>query len=563
MQRILLILAIVFFAFIDNSTLSAQGKLSGYLQTRSSFFVRDSSIKAFDTRQYDDQFYSTETWVDLTYSTRNGFQFRGRYDMYLNSNLFDPLGSESAQGLGRWSVQKKINDLDITAGYIYDQIGTGAAFQAYEARLLGIDNALVGLRLKYDLTESVSIKGFVGRQKNRLEDPYGSVIKGINLEAFHYFDSTALKGLSLAPGIGLVNRTIDDETMQIIASNVASNVPSNFFTPSYNNYAVTAYNTLSYKSFSLYTEGVYKSEEAVDLPTLDAIDENGRKMLLNRDGSFLYASLGYARKGLAITAQAKRAENFQLRTSPLEKLTRGLLNFVPPMARQNTYRLATRYNAATQELGELGYQADISYRFNKRLTMSANGSYIDNLEEEALYREAYFDATIKDKNRKWKLIAGLQLQKYNQVIYEEKRDISYTYVETVMPFVDFLYKFNKKTALRTELQYMSTDEDFGSWAFGLMELTYTSKWAITISNMVTVTPETYNKKVWSAQEITDLKIDISKPLHFFTAEVVYNYKANRFSFGRVRQVEGIVCTGGICRYEPAFNGYRLTVRSRF
>ena len=52
-------------------------------------------------------------------------------------------------------------------------------------------------------------------------------------------------------------------------------------------------------------------------------------------------------------------------------------------------------------------------------------------------------------------------------------------------------------------------------------------------------------------------------LHFYTAEVVYNYKANRFSFGRIRQVEGIVCTGGICRYEPAFNGYRLTVRSRF
>ena len=107
MQRILLILAIGFFAFIDNSTLLAQGKLSGYLQTRSSFFVRDSSIKAFDTRQYDDQFYSTETWVDLTYATKNGFQFRGRYDIFLNSNLFDPLGSESAQGLDVGQFRKK------------------------------------------------------------------------------------------------------------------------------------------------------------------------------------------------------------------------------------------------------------------------------------------------------------------------------------------------------------------------------------------------------------------------------------------------------------------------
>ena len=307
MQRILLILTIVFFAFIDNSTLLAQGKLSGYLQTRSSFFVRDSSIKAFDTRQYDDQFYSTETWVDLTYATKNGFQFRGRYDIFLNSNLFDPLGSESAQGLGRWSVQKKVNDLDITAGYIYDQIGTGAAFQAYEARLLGIDNALIGLRMKYDLTENVAVKGFVGRQKNRLDDPYGSVIKGGSIEGFYYFDST---GLSLAPGIGIVNRTIDDETMQIIASNVAANVPSNFFIPKYNNCAYTLYNTLSYKSLSLYTEGVYKTQEAVDLPTPDAIDENGRKMLLNRDGSFLYASLGYAKKGFSYNITSKTCRKF-------------------------------------------------------------------------------------------------------------------------------------------------------------------------------------------------------------------------------------------------------------
>lgn len=561
MQRIILILAIALFAIPNSSTLFAQGKLSGYLQTRSSFFIRDSTIKAFNTRQYDDQFYSSETWVDLNYATDNGFQFKGRFDVFLNSNLFDPLASETMQGVGRWSVQKKIEKLDITAGYIYDQIGSGAAFQAYEARLLGIDNALVGLRLQYDLTEDITVKGFAGRQKDRLDDPYGSVIKGVNVEGFFYFDST---GVSLSPGIGIVNRTIDDETMQTIAANIASYASvSDIFTPKYNVFAFSAYNTLTYKTFSLYTEGVYKTKEAVDLPSEEAFDESGRKMLLNRDGSFLFASLGYAKKGLGLNVQAKRTENFQLKTSPLQKLTRGLLNFVPPMARQNTYRLATRYNAATQELGELGFQADVSYKISKKLSVAANYSHIDDLNKVPLYREVYVDATIKDAKNKWKLIAGLQTQKYNQRIYEEKRDIDYTYVQTVMPFADFLYKFNKKTALRTELQYMKTDQDFGSWAFGLLEMTYTSKWAVTVSNMMTLSPEKYNHKVWSDQEIIDNNIDANKLLHFFTAEVVYNIKSNRFSFGRVRQVEGIVCTGGICRYEPAFNGYRLTVRSRF
>jgi hypothetical protein len=36
-----------------------------------------------------------------------------------------------------------------------------------------------------------------------------------------------------------------------------------------------------------------------------------------------------------------------------------------------------------------------------------------------------------------------------------------------------------------------------------------------------------------------------------------------FGVSYVKQVEGIVCTGGVCRYEPAFNGVRLNLQARF
>jgi len=44
---------------------------------------------------------------------------------------------------------------------------------------------------------------------------------------------------------------------------------------------------------------------------------------------------------------------------------------------------------------------------------------------------------------------------------------------------------------------------------------------------------------------------------------VYTYRANRFSLAYVKQVEGINCAGGICRYEPTFHGVRLQLSSSF
>lgn len=528
-------------------SLSAQGTLSGNLQMRTNFYQRDTLIGAANTPQYDNQLSGSDVWLDLNYSNW-GTDFRFRFDMFNNSNLRNPQGSYTAQGIGFWQIRKQVEDLDLTVGYFYDQIGSGISFRAYEARLLAIDNSIMGLRLNYNLTDNVTVKAFTGRQKNFF-DLYGPVIKGGSIDGF--FTKTIgegdnAKAINFAPGVGVVNRTIDEESMQRIVANVSTYSPADTFTPKYNNYAFSLYNTLTAGRFTWYVEGVYKTPEAIAL-----IDGQ----LINSDGSVLYSSLGYAQKGLSVTLQAKRTDNFQMRTSPNETLTRGLLNFIPPMARQNTYRLTARYNAATQELGEMAYQADVIYSPTKYVSFLVNYADIQTLDNERLYRELYTEATIKDKNRKWKLLTGVQLQQYNQEVYELKPNVPL--VQTIIPYADFLYKFNRKLSLRTEAQYMHTQEDFGSWLFGLAELNIGRRWIITVSDMITMNPEQYYKKVNRQPK------DTSKPVHFFSGEVIYNHRANRFGLGYIRQVEGIVCTGGICRYEPAFSGVRLTAETRF
>ena len=68
-------------------------------------------------------------------------------------------------------------------GYLYDQIGSGIIFRAYEERALAIDNALYGARINYHLNDNWKIKGFTGRQKQQFNS-YRSIIKGGAIEGF-------------------------------------------------------------------------------------------------------------------------------------------------------------------------------------------------------------------------------------------------------------------------------------------------------------------------------------------------------------------------------------------
>jgi len=223
------------------------------------------------------------------------------------------------------------------------------------------------------------------------------------------------------------------------------------------------------------------------------------------------------------------------------------------MARVNTYRLTARYNAATQELGEMAYQVDVRYSPSRKLGFYVNYSNITDLDDNLLYRELFTQVTYKFK-RKWNLIAGVQLQNYNQEIFETKPGVDL--VETLIPYVDFLYKIDRKRSIRFEAQYMATglelfgytNREYGDWLFGLVEFSIAPHWTFTVSDMFNIDPQ--NK-------------DFPDQAHYPRFDIFYTNKANRFSFSYIKQVEGVVCTGGICRLEPAFSGVKLTVNSSF
>jgi hypothetical protein len=556
-----LLFIICLLSYSDIYAQDEKGSFTGGFQSSANVFIRDSLIGAANIPQYDSGLFGVQSWLDLGYN-QNGFDLSVRFDMFNNSNLLNPNESYTDEGIGRWHIEKRMDKFSIKVGHIYDQIGSGIIYRAYEERPLLIDNALYGGRLIYRLSDNWEAKVFAGRQRFLFSE-YDPTIRGANIEGFlELGDPEKGKIISLAPGFGMINRTLNQEAVNQIGSAIRNYVDEQRFELKRNTFAYSLYNTVTYGPVSLYTEAAYKSSESFFNPFKQLILSNGNTTdgrWVREAGTVFYSSLSYAGNGLGVTVEAKRTENFEFRADPQLLLLRGLITYIPPMNRNNTYRLTARYSPATQLLSEQAYQIDAVYRWSKSLTTSANYSSIESLEGERFFREVYTEIQYKYK-RKWQVKGGVQHVNYNQELYEVKPGVPN--VRTLTPYIDFLYKLTRKQSLRFESQVMFVGQDekagfrqdYGNWIFALLEYNIAPHWSFVVSDM-------YNS---SAGKNTPVNAEGEKQLlHYPRLDVYYTQKTNRFSLSYIKQVEGIVCSGGVCRLEPAFSGFNFTVNSTF
>jgi hypothetical protein len=526
-------------------TVGAQESLliSGGFQTNGNLFLRDSAIGAAGIPQYDYQLFGAESWLDLNMSY-NGFNGGIRFDLFNNSNLLNPLSSYTAQGIGRWFINKEIDRLDLTVGYLYDQIGSGIIYRAYEERAQLLDNALLGVSAKYRVGDQWNVKAFTGKQKN-LFTTYNSIIKGISINGFYQPNDSSI--WSIAPGAGFVNRTYGDAIVTDLTNISAGYLVKDQFIPNYNTNAFTLFNTFHIKEFSWYAEAAFKPDDVFYDPNAVRALPKGESSIgkfVKRKGSVYYTSLGYAAHNLGITIEGKRTDGFDFRAEPQLSLNRGLVSYIPPMARINTYRLTAYYFPATQFLNEMAYQVDLKYGLGKHWNFSVNFSEIRDLDfKREFYKEINAEVVFK-MEEKYQILAGIQHQRMDIELYFGKGGEED--VRTITPYLELLYYINDKTSLRIESQYMHNKHDIGSWVYGLVELGISPHWIFELSDMY----NTYSPKG-------------NKALHYPTAGMVFNYGNNRFGLRYVKQIQGIVCSGGICRLEPAFSGFRASITSTF
>lgn len=529
-----------------------KGQLSGNLISSFQKFVRDDEIGA-NTLVYRENSNSLDAWLQLNYRYK-GYSFTVRYDVFNNSPLLNPQSSYTNHGLGFWQINKKIEKLDITAGSFYDQLGTGILFRAYEQRQLGLDYAVQGLRLQYEIGKNWVAKAFGGNQKGNIDNRFGyskQVIYGANLDGNY-----ATKNGGINIGASAINRFLNKEVMDALVAEINNYDEKDFFIPKRNVYGFNGYVNLSHKNLSWNTEFNYKTKEGI---------RNLSNDLFLTDGRVLYSSLSWGKSGfkffknessIGINLQARHVKNFSFRTSPNEILLNGLMSYLPSLTRQNAYRLLARYNAPAQELGENGVQMEIDFKPSEKTQITLNGSYVQSLKANGknnksmlLFREYYVEI-LRELNSKNFLKLGFQSVEYNQARYEFENE--YENVITFTPFAEYTRKFSKSRSLRIEAQYLHTEKDQGSFANIIIEYFIKKNWSIAIGDMINTQPHRYSNMIIA-----------NKVLHYPMLFTSYTVGQSVFTLSAMKQQQGVNCSGGICRVEPAFSGIRLTVSTNF
>lgn len=144
----------------------------------------------------------------------------------------------------------------------------------------------------------------------------------------------------------------------------------------------------------------------------------------------------------------------------------------------------------------------------------------------------------KKVSRDFKLNLMYMNQYYNQAAIEGHGDMIHSNIFVA----EGKYRINNKLTLRGEAQYLTTGEDEGDWAFGLLELSVLPHWMFTVSDEYNVGK-------------TDL--------HYYNAYVTWTRGAHRLQLGYVRNRSGFNCSGGVCRWIPASKGVTLSYNYNF
>lgn len=562
MKRLLVLLGL---ALSCGFSLQAQedgkdyGQIHGNFQTNAQYYLRDTLIDPNGTA-YPDERLLAAGFLNLVY-TKGNFMAGVRYENYQNNLIGLPEGFKG-EGIPYRFARYKTNGLDITVGNYYEQFGSGLVFRTYEERGLGLDNAMDGLRMIFDIRPGLTAKALVGRQRIYFQTGDG-IVRGGDLELNFNEFREKYSSTNLILGASMISRFQEaQDPIYNLPENVASaGLRANFITG----------------NFNIFAEYAYKSQ-----------DPNSSNRFIYKPGHAIYANASYAKGNLGVILGYKYYDNFLFRSQRVGNFTEALINYLPPLAELHTYALPALYSYNIQANGETGFQAEVSYKFDRGSLLGGKYGTLVNLNysnayalnKDFIYREGLdslptisgtdgyqdwagagnirysqdFNVEVKTKiNRSLKGTFSYYNFVYNRSalldgviddLVTDPNNLEMVYVNAAV--AELLWKIKPRHSLRTEAQIMLTDQDRGSWAMLLLEYSIAPQWFVAVQ-------DAYNY----GHPDPDLRV------HYPIVSMGYTRGTTKFQLNYGRQQEGVFCVGGICRVVPASNGFSMMITSNF
>ena len=494
----------------------------------------------------------TNTFVELNATSK--YVDAGARLEYLDHPLPGFEKDYAGWGVPYFYVKGKYKNAELTLGNFYEQFGSGFILRTYEERSLGIDNSLRGGRLVFKPFKGVTVKALGGQQRRYWDYNESWVMGGdVELNIDQWSKKMQESGTYLTLGASVVDKYEEDEDIMVDATH-RLNLPENVFA-----YDLRA--NLQTGNWNILAEYAQKQQ-----------DPNEWNDYIYRKGYVAMLSTSYSKSGMSMLVQAKRSDNMgyrSMRRLPLSAQNTSYINHLPAFTMDHTYALAAHYPYATNPDGEWAYQAELTYNFKRRTLLGGkygtkvkvNFSHVHSIEQNlktlngmhagsdgygsAFWKwgdsKYYQDLNVqveKKLSKDFKLNLMYMNQYYNKTAVEGHGGM----IHSDIFVAEGKYRLSNKLTLRGEAQYLSTKDDLGDWAFGLLELSFLPNWMFTVSDE------------WNCGE-TDL--------HYYNASVTYTKNAHRLQLGYARTREGFNCSGGVCRWIPASKGATLSYNYNF
>lgn len=561
----------------------ALNNLSGSLESNSQWYLNDKKTGEFD----EDDHVRANSYLKLDYSFLKDFSVGLQVESYAPIALlnYDRMFSKKID-LAQYYINYRTENINVTAGYFYEQFGSGLILRSWENTALGINNSIRGGNVKYTPFNFLELKALYGKQRRGLDLSESDIMAfNAELNIKDLLSSNAFEELSF--GLSYVNKKEGFESISQVISKV--DVPS----------SVGAYSgrlNIGVNNIYANVEYVYKEKDIRILNSTRPNDvEFSEEQLF--DGHALLFNLGYSQKGFGINYTFRRLENMSFYSQREDAnlinnpTIRATMNYVPSLTKQHDYTLANiylyqaqpglyveNYESPRVKAGEIGNQIDVFYKIKKGTLLggkygtkiSANLSYWASLNTEVTDPEGtpYFSSkslTYKSDflNFKNKLFTDFNLEVKKK--WSPKLSSIFTYIDLFyntdylveangssvkawIGIAESTYKFGKGKSLRFEAQHLSTNDDARNWMGGTLEYFFNSNFGVYLN-------DSYNYE--------DSPIIENSKIHFFNLGGSFTKGATRVGLNYGRQRGGLICVGGVCRPVSKNTGVTLNLTTSF
>ncbi|WP_338408944.1 DUF6029 family protein [uncultured Flavobacterium sp.] len=556
------LISIFFISFVVkmHAQEDIKGRFFGGIESNSQYYLDDSELGDF---AFENRFRSNN-YLNLNYNygrLSGGILAEG----YEKNALLNYNPKLKGTNIGTFYLNYKTNKLDVTAGHIYEQFGSGMILRTWEDRALGINNAIRGARIIYTPSDNIRLTALAGQQRSGFDVSKGKII-AFNSN-FNLSKVLKLEFSDVSIGFSYVGRQ-DEIKIEQPEFDALTN-------------AFSSRLDYSYKSFYASFEHSTKSKDATIL--FNELENNFVKK-----GNAFQLNTGYSQKGLGVDLTLRRIENmsFYSEREPDVYPENGgstsinyndkILNFVPALTKQHHYNLANIYVHQAQnridyidptimKAGETGGQIDVFYTFEKGskiggkygTKVAVNYSSWYNLPGEYKYNPKYYSTNFFGVSQKYFSDFNIEVTKklnkslhgnimYVNQYYDQRLLVGGELVKTNVIAGDVSYKFNTSKSIRIQAEHLWADADLKNWAGATVEFNFNSKLSFYIYDMYN-----YGNKLKEKQ------------IHYYNLGGSFRKGSSRVALNYGRQRGGLVCVGGVCRFVPESKGISVSLSTSF